>query len=823
MTPSHLLSEVLFALRGLRTQPTYAAAVVVTMAIGIGATATTISAIDAVLFRELPYEESDRLVQVFSRFRPRPNMDTMPVAPANFEDWRAAQTSFVDIAAFRLSTVNVIGRDLPERLRTAQVTPNLFAILGVRPAAGRTLTRDDHAQAAPAAVISDLLWQRRFGRDPAALGADLITSSGTYSIVGIMPPAFRFPIGWMGATNVDVWTPLHLTATERVDRRGTTLNVVARLAPGTSVASAQTAMDDIAGRLERDHPDTNRDWATTVMPLADRGIANVRPLLRLLAAAVTGLLLIACVNVANLLLARGLDRQRELTVRAALGASRGRIVQQLLVEGLVISILGGGFGLLLATWGSSALAAIAPVTMVPELGEMRVNSTVIAVTLGVAVLTGVLFSIVPAWLGSQLALTDALRGRHGDTRQRHKLKQALVAGEVALTIVLLAPALAVTRTFTRSMALDLGFDPARAALMRTTLPIEKYPAPETWTAFFDTLQARALRVTGVVGAALSTSAPMENTSIVTRYRVVGTPPPDAGASGPLGSNLIHISPTYFEVAGIPVRQGRRFGAGDGRGAHVAIVNEAFVRRTGGQAAIGSVIVLQGDLNRTAARADSSAPLTIVGIVGDVKDYGRHLMTPPAIYLPLAQDPQRTVSLIVRAAEGGSVNVADVRAALGDVDPNLAPTSLRSLDEMVSTAHSFFAFTTVLVTMFAAIAIALALAGLFGVVAYATARRGHEMAVRQALGATARSIVVNVVGRALAVTMAGCVAGLVLVPAALQFLTRTWKASLNVDVVASPIAAMAQCLLLMTAVGVLAASWPAWRAARANPLTALRRE
>ena len=700
-------------------------------------------------------------------------------------------------------------------------------MLGTSAALGRTLTpQDDTESAASIAVISHGLWQRRFGGDAVVIGRHLRTPDRLYTIVGVMPPRFRFPVGWMGTTDVDVWLPLTLSSAERIDRRSTTLSVVARLAPGVTRESAQDVMDGITGRLEREHPDTNKEWGANVMALNDRGVADFRPLFTLLLTAVGVVLIIATVNVVNLLLARGLERRGELTIHAALGAGRGRLLRALLTEGLLLTVIGGTAGAVLAWWGISALRTIAPVTHLPELRDMRLSVWVLSVTAATTILSGLVAAGLPAFTTSQIQLRDALddRSRVGASRRGRRGRTVLVVAELTLTLLLFAAALTVARGHWHYMSIDPGFDPDGGIALRVSLQGKRYPTPETWTVYFERLREDLARSPGVEAVGLAANVPMGNGGEVSRYRIVGKESLATG-TGPMGMQLNRISPEFFAAAGIRLRHGRGLQATDTAGSPpVAVVNEAFVRRAfGAEAPIGRQLVLQGDMNRSATGADSSPPIEIVGVVQDVKDYGLHLMTPPAVYVPIRQNPARALSLLVRAPAATRPSAEELRDRLHTLDPEQPAISVESLRTTFDRSHALLVFQTTLLIAAAAIAVLLALVGLFGVVSYAARQQSREWALRLALGARPSMVFAAVIGRALRLGLAGLAVGLALAPWALTLLTRSIKASLNVDLPATSPVFWAQLVMVLLSVAVAGGLAPAHRAMRSDPLATLRND
>ncbi|MEK6281441.1 MAG: ABC transporter permease [Acidobacteriota bacterium] len=823
---STLGQDLRYGARMLLKNPGFSLIAIITLALGIGANTAIFSAVNAVLFRALPYKEPDRLVQIFQRFRPQQNMDRMPVAPANFFDWQAEQQSIEAFAAFRLSNFNLSGDNNPERVRAALASANLFAVLGVEPDLGRTFQAgDDAAGSEPVAVLSNNLWQRRFGGDRSIIGRTIRANNKQYTVIGVMPPGFRFPIGWV-TSDVEIWSPLTLEAAERNNRSAITLDVIARLKPNVKLEQAQKSLDALMGQLEQAYPQSNKDWGVNLMPLADRGIIGYRAMFLFLSLAVGLVLLIACVNVANLLLARGIQREKELTIRAALGAGRLRLVRQLLTEGLMLSTLGGLVGVILSVWGSNLLTALAPSDL-PQLKQANLNLRVFLFSLGLSVLTGFFFSIFPALSLSRSSLQGALQeGGRGtsDNPRRNRLRAALVVGELGLTVVLLLSAGALIKSFQSYMAVEPGYVAENAITMRIALPAEKYKQGPQWVALFERVEEEVKAIPGVVTAAIGSSAPMEGGGEVTRYTIVGKPEPDPTARS-LKSEYIRISPDYFRAAGITLRQGRSFSSSDVEGApQVAIVNETFARREfPDKNPIGERIRLRGNVNASARDEAGNSPLEIVGVVADIKEYGLYLMTPPLIYAPMRQSPQRTMSLLVKTAGEPTSMLPEIRRRLLKIDPEQPVYNLRTLEQIISENHALFRFNTLLLTTFAAIALALSLIGIYGVVSYSVSQRTREFGIRLALGAESRNIFKLVLSKGAWLIVVGLVLGLAVSYPANKFLARSLKESMNLDLInTGPMLLVVVCGSMTLAV-LLACIVPARRATKVDPMIALRSE
>ena len=817
--------DLQYGLRTMLRRPAFTLAALLILALGIGSNTAILSADRAVLFHRLPYREPDRLVEIFQKSLTDASIDTMSVAPANYFDWQSDRQTLQSSAAWRIGNFNLSGGDHPERVRSAQVSANLFDVLGVQPMLGRAFrSGEDRPGAASSAILSYELWQRRFGGNRDAVGTTIRANDQVYTIAGVMPPDFRFPIGWLAA-DVEVWTPLALSDAERTSRKDIVLDVVARLQPGVTVAQAQASLDAVAAHLARTYPETNQAWGIHVMPLSDRGVSFFRPLFLLLSIAVALVLLIGCANVANLLLAHGLERQKELAVRTALGARRGRLVRQLITEGVLLALGGGLLGVGVGYAGTRVLVALTPSSEMPELRHAAVDPAVLAVSLALSVLTGFVFSVLPALMLSGVSLHGTLQegGRANTSAVRsHRLKAALVAGEVALTLALLLCAGDILNSFVAYMRIDPGFDQHHVLTMRLALPAKKYSQPQQWAAFYERAIEEVRTIPGVTGAAVGSGAPMEGQGAVMRFHTTGGRVPQAFNEG-TAVEYQRITPDYFRVSGMQLVRGRGVLASDRQGQPaVAVVNETFVRKQFGNAdPIGKAIYLDGDVNASATAKTSGPPLQIVGVVHDTKEYGLFQITPQMVFVPMAQDPEPTVSLIVKTAgEPGSVAPA-LHERLARVDPDEPVYNVRSLTALVNDQHALFRFNTFLLAAFAAMALLLSAIGIYGVVAYTVSQRSREFGIRLALGAPRRGILLLVLRQAAWMSAIGIGVGLALAWPSTRLLAGALEESMFLRLV--PTGPMLYTLLCggMVAIMILSCLLPAWRATQADPIETLR--
>jgi putative ABC transport system permease protein len=814
--------DVQYGVRTMVRRPGFTATALLMLALGIGANTAIFSADHAVLFRRLPYNRPGQLVEIMGKSLSEPDVDQMYVAPANYTDWQADTKAFSKFAAWRISSLNLSGGDHPERVRSAHISANLLDVLGVQPMLGRGFrSGEDRSGAGNAAILSYALWQRRYAGNPEIVGKTIRANDQVYTVAGVMGPEFRFPIGWIG-TDVEIWTPLAMTAEEKASRKDIILEVLARLRPGVTVRQAQASLDSVVRELAKEYPETNRDWGVNVFALGDRGVKDMRGLLTLLSVAVGLVLVIACANVANLLLARGLERQKELMVRAALGARRQRLIRQLITEGLLLSLLGGLLGIGLGFAGTRALAASAPVTVLPELKHVAVDGTVLAVALGVALLTGFLFSVLPALTVSGVSLHGTLQeaGRSNTgTARGHRMKMALVAGEVALTLALLLCAGDVVNSFLSYMRVDPGFDARNVLTMRLSLPKTKYAEPQQWTSFFDRAIAEMKTIPGVTNAAVGSGAPMEGQGTVMRFHTAGHTP--LAFTNP--AEYERVSPDYFRVTGMRFVRGRGLSAMD-RGSRlaVAVINQRLAKMQFGDAdPIGRVLYLDGDVNEAAMPTTTGPPLTIIGVVQDTKEYGLFQTAPQMVFAPMAQDPETTVSLLVKTTPGAGNVLPSIRERLAKMDPDEPVYNARSLEELFRDQHAFFRFNTLLLAVFAAAALLLSAIGIYGVIAYAVSQRRREFGIRLALGSSRQRIRALVLRQAGWMSAIGIAVGLMLAWPSTRLLAHAMHESMYMTLARTgPVLYPALCAG-MVAIMVLGCLVPAHRATQVDPMETLR--
>src|SRR5215510_7411233 len=801
-----LTQDLRFAWRTLIGNPGYSLVVLLTLALGIGANAAVFSVAYGVLLRPLPYRDADHIVRVFSKNTSR-NLEFFSVSAPDYQTWKTASPAFSAMAAFeRQRDATLATQTEPQVVSATAVTPDVFSLLGTLPVLGRTLgVADARADAPTVAVVSHSVWTTRFGADSTLVGRDLSLDGKRYTVVGVMPRRFFVP-----GTNAQVWTPLSLVGAP-TSPGNRYLRVLGRPAPGFTVATANAQLDVIAASMAKQFPTFSEGWSTKISAVPEMIIGTqFRRAVIMLVGVVAFVLLIACANAANLQLARAATRERELAVRAALGASRGRITRQLLTESTLLSIIAGVGGLLLAYGGISLLRAFGTTT-VPRLEEVRLDAPVVLFTSVVALGSAVVFGLVPAWRGSRADVNEALKhGGRGAARAgvSSGIRAALIVGEISLSLVLLIGAGLVLRSFASLQAVDIGFDERQLLVARTSLPPALYPQPDQVSGFLSDALRRARLLGGVTSVAAVSTAPFENGNPGTVFVRVDRAPPAAGQAP--DADLRVVTPGYFSTMKIPLR-GRDFTDGDRVGApDVVIISAEMARRhwpneepIGQRIRVGDV--LNGDV------------FTIVGVVGDARYISR---SPeglrPILYFSYASSPQppRAMTIVARVRDGSAA--ASLRGLLASLDKRMPVPAITPMKDAVATSMATPRFALTLFGVFAIIAVALAALGLYGVLSYLVRQRTHEMGVRAALGASRARLLRLVVGGALRLTVVGLVVGI----AAAYGLTR-WLDKLLFEVSPTDTRTFIALPLLLAVVALLASLLPALRAARADPMQAVR--
>ena len=809
-----LRQDVGFALRLLARSPILTAAVVGTLALGIGVTSAVFSLVHAVVLRPLDYERPHELVQLYeSGLRGGGEADW--VSFPNFQDWRREGRVFEDVAAYRYALVTLTGPEGAESMLGLETTDRLFAVLGVPPLLGRTFhAGEDRPGREGAAVISHSLWRRRFGSDPGVAGRAVNIDGRSCTVVGVMPASFRFPnnVPLDQVVSVDAW--ITLRPSPDLEERGShNFWAVARLRAGTGLDEARAALATIAERLARQHPDTNADMGVTVARLQDYVAGSARPALLLLLGAVALVLLLTCANVANLLLSRAESRRREMAVRQALGASRGRLVRQTLTESLVLALAGAVLGLALAHLGTRLVVRLGPAA-IPRLQQTAVDAPVLLFTAAVTVGVGILFGLAPALVGLGSSLQAAFREApsRASAGGRRFVRQLLVAGQVALAVMLLIGAGLLVRSFAHVAGLDPGFRAPRVLTALVNLSPSRYGDPARQVAFFEEALRGIRELPGVLSAAVANSIPLTGINDQGGFAVEGRPDPPPGEDGPF-ANRPRVSAGYFDTMGIRLLDGRLFDERDRPGSPLVVIVSDLAARTywPGVDPIGRRVAVDWAEGQAVWRE-------IVGVVRGTRHFGLEAPPKAEIYLPHAQAPSPFMTLVVRVEGDPAGLVRGIRARIAGLDPEQAVFGFQSMDELLSNAGARRRFPMALVTAFAALALLLAAIGVYGVMAHMVVQRRREIGVRLALGARPDDVVALVLRNGVRLTLAGTAAGL----AGAVALSRTLS-GLLFGVSAMDPATYAGVAAVLLAVAGFAAYLPSRGAARVDPLTVLREE
>jgi putative ABC transport system permease protein len=824
---NNLWQDLRFGARMLSKQPGFTLVAVVTLALGIGANTAIFSVVNAVLLRPLPYEDSERLVFLSERTQ---QMDDVSLSWPNYQDWLARNTVFEQIGVYNRDSYNLTESGEPERLLAGQVTAELFAALRVKPTLGRVLTREeDKPGAQPLVVLSYGLWQRRFGGDPNIINKDIKLNDQNYTVIGVTPAGFQYP------ARVELWVSVgRLTGSEAWQGRGNHMGLygIARLKPGVTVEQARAEMESISASLAKEYSVTNQGHWAAIVPLKESVVGDAGLALWILLGAVGVVLLIACANVTNLLLARAATRQREIVVRLAVGASRWRIVRQLLTESALLALLGGSLGVMLAAWGVDLILAISPGSL-PRADEIALNRGVLAFTTAVSLLTGVAFGLIPALQSSRARLYETLKEAGRSLAPgRHWTRSTLVVAQTALTLTLLIGTGLLVRSFYRVQQVDPGFAYDRLLSFRVPLPERKYSAYEQRINFYRQLTAKLQALSGVEAAAVSSGLPLGNTGWQSQVVIVGRPLPPPPKR--LVVDTLLAGPDYFRAMSIPLLAGRWFDERDNRdhlnrkgqgnadevsaisaGVNAVIIDEEFARRHfPGENAVGQRIRIFG----AAEDPQTPAPV-IVGVVGRVKVDGlRAESNRPQVYAPFYQMPFAGMSVIVKTKGDPSQLIAAARQQVTQLDPALPIYSIRTMERIRSDSLAPERLNMTLLGLFAALALALALVGIYGVMSCAVTQRAHEIGIRLALGAQTRDVLKMIVKQGMTLTLLGVAAGLLLALA----LTRLLK-TLLFGVSSSDPLTFAGVVLLLAFVALLACWIPARRATKVDPMIALRCE
>jgi putative ABC transport system permease protein len=805
-----LVQDVRYGFRRLTRTPGFTAIALVTLGLGIGANTAIFTVVNGVLFRPLPYAEPDRLVGVYHLYEG--GMSAM--SPPNFFDVRARTRTLSGMEAVAGATMNLSGRGDALRLEGARVTGGIFDLLGVGPLLGRTLRAQDNEPGRHRVVVlSYPFWRDRFGSDPQVIGTPILLDGDPFVVVGVMPEGFAFLYNDKAA----MWVPFKADQRFRTTNRGAWyLRVVGRLAPGVSIEAAANEIAGLGKQLEAEYPKENARVGMTIAPVRAHMVKGVRTAMLTLLGAVGFVLLIACANVANLFLARAIHREGEMAVRAALGASRARMMRQVLTESLLLAIAGGALGLMLAVWGTDLLIRLKP-EGIPRLGDVRIDALVLGFTALVTLATGVIFGCVPAWQATKAdlagTLKDSARGTAGAAGV-HRLRGVLVVAEMALAVLLLVGAGLLIRSFARLQGVDPGFRPEHVLTALVSLPDRKYDTDEKRAAFFGTLIDRLAGTTGVRSASAISYRPMSGSSFNISFDVSGRPKARPGFEPSLEIRV--VTPDYFNTMGVPLRRGRTFTSADTAGAQqVVLLSESAARKHfPNEDPIGRVITVGWGRGEGKPKVGGQ----VVGIVGDIKESGLNEPGEPELYVPYDQVSIGSMTLVVRTDGPATTLASAVQQFVHQADADLPVSRLQTLDDVLVESVSQSRFYMLLLGTFAAVALLLAAIGIFGVMSNAVAHRTREIGIRLALGADAAQVRVLVLRQALLLACLGIVIGLA---ASLQ-LTKL-LATLLFDLSPSDPITLAGVAFVLLGVALLASYLPAWRASRIDPLVALKAE
>ncbi|HKP35720.1 MAG TPA: ABC transporter permease [Pyrinomonadaceae bacterium] len=801
-----IFKDIRYAIRSLSKHPGFTAIAVITLALGIGANTAIFSVVNAVLLRPLPFNDPERLVWLWDT---APQLATIPTSLPDFLGWKEQNRSFEHLAAYQSGSVFIDAGDGTTDTPVGLVTPELFSVFKVSPILGRTFTNEETLPGRfRVAVLSHSIWQNRFGSDPNVTSRTLQLNGATYAIIGVMPAGFSYP------NRAELWRPLPIDPA-RLDPGPHYLNVVGRLKPGVTLAQAQADMSTIAARLSEQYKEKNAGHGVKLEHLTNVVVGDIGLALYVLLAAVGFVLLIACANLANLMLARVGARQKEIALRTALGASRMRIVRQLLIESVMLALCGGVLGLMLAFWAVSWVVSLSADT-IPRVREISIDPRVAGFTLLVSVLTGVLFGLAPALQVSRPDLTDALKesGRTTAGLRRNRLRSVLVISEVALSLVLLVGAGLMIRSFAKLNQVDPGFKPAQVMSLGVAILRLKYPEDQHVAQVYSQILERAAAVPGVVSVGAISDLPLMGSNTSDSFTIEGRPPIPKEMEP---STEYHVvTPRYFESMGIPLLSGRDFANTDTRQSpNVVVINDAFARRHfAGENPLGHRLKLQGQ---------ERDPLLIVGVVGNVRQLGLDQQPPPEVFVPFLQDPlsttyQRAMTIVARSQSDPGAIAGPLKAAVTSVDKSLPVFAFKPMTEYMHDSLARRRFSLILLSIFSGVALVLAAIGIYGVISYGVTQRTHEMGIRMALGAKPRDVLRLVVRQAMLLALVGVGIGLV----ASLMLTRLMKSLLFSVSVTDPTTFLA-IAMLMTFIALLACLIPALRATRVDPLIALRYE
>jgi predicted permease len=818
-----MFRDLRFALRQLLKHWGFTAIALLTLALAIGATTAVLSLVNALLIRPLPYREPQQLVLLLQHFKSQ-NLERIPVSPPEFKDYETRARGFEKLGAFGFTNFNLAAEDRPERIAGATVTAGVFPLLGVSPIKGRffqpeecTLGRDD------VVIISARLWQRRFNSDPQIIGSKLLLNGKSFTVVGVMPAGFDFPLQLFNLGNggqfggrAEIWKPLAFTDDEMKMRGSRGYSIIGRLGTRTSVAQTQAEIETINAQMRREHPDyysQDNSFGGDVFPLQQLAVVGIRSALLILLVAVFLVLLIACANLTTMLLARAAAREREMAIRVALGAGPLRLFKQLLTESVLLALVGGAGGVLLALWGVESLKAIGAQT-VPRLREVNVDLNVLGVMLAIAVGTGIIFGLVPALASARPELTEALKeGGRSSTQgtRRNRLRNGLVIAEVALALVLLSGAGLLIKSFARLQSVNPGFNPRDALTFEISLPKLQYPDDAAIVRFNQEAQRRIAALPGVQSAGFSTILPLAGTNSDWSFAIEGRPSGDKSPTP--DEEKRQVSPDYFRALETPLIKGRFFTDADNADApRVIIVNQAFAKKFWpNEDGLGKRITFDNPKK-------NPKWTTIVGVVGDIHHFGLDIDPKPEMYVPFAQDPYFTTIYVVRSNQDPRSLLPAIRREIQAVDSAVPLANIRTFGHVIADSVAPRRLSVVLLGLFAGVAVLLASVGIYGVMSFLVVQRTQEIGVRMALGAQRSDVLKLILGRSLKLISAGAAIGLVV---ALMSTSMLQALLYNVSAFDTPTFVLVT--ILLAAVALAASYLPAMRATKADPMTALHAE
>ena len=799
---SGLRQDLKYGIRMLFKKPAFTAVVVLTLALSISSTTVVFSVVNALLLRSLPYSNPDQLINVWSVFK---SNNKAYASAANFREWQERNQSFQSLAAYDSLKLNLTGGDRPEAIDVALVTANLFPLLGVQPVRGRGFrTEEEQPASNKVAVISDGLWQRRFGADAGVVGKPLVLDGDSYTVIGIMPPRFSFP------EKIDVWLPLSFVPEELADRGYNHLAVVGRLKPGVELRQAQAEMSAIMDEQVRKYPNENAGRSMRLLTFQQNLVGDIRMALWILSGAVFMVLLIACANIANLLMARATTRQKDIAIRIGLGAGRRRLIQQLLIESLLLSLFGGAMGLIFAYGGLKVLTSVGP-TNIPRLSEVTIDARVLAFTLVISLLTGVIFGLIPALQATKPEINEWLKdgqrsasGGPGGKRAR----SWLVVTEMALALILLIGAGLLIKSFLILWQVEPGFNPHNVITMAISPSPPKYNTQRDFVILCQRVLEQVKSTPGVDAVGVVNQLPFSGRNLGLNFTVGGQPPvkPEDTAS----ANFRLVSPGYLQAMGIPLKRGRDFNDHDTRDSTpVALINETLAKHYfANEDPIGKQLNIEGQ----------QAPREIVGIIGDVKQIKLDAEVKSEIYVPFFQIAVPAMNIVVRTTTDPGSMTSAVLQQISRVDPDQPVYQVKTMDEYLGESMAQRRLSTVLLGVFAALALILAALGVYGMMSYLVSQRTREIGVRMALGARQLDILKLVVRHGMWLSILGIAVGV----AAALLLTRIMTSSLYGISASDPLTYLGISALLAL-IALLACLIPARRALKVDPIIALRYE